>query len=184
MSIHTHVRIYICAHTYLFRHCWFKWILLNTATSNYTITAPLKTFSKQISPLYQLVLQCLIIYLSKILLTLSSNARITPSHKTTLRSAKCYTAEKRGLCGHRNKTIKIKVDLCWDRIYEKRTWYITKVSRALWDQQRLHSETLSKAEIILHFIAIKVSVHSLSFPKKRQEGHTSNFKTIGKSFTH
>lgn len=51
-----------------------------------------------------------IMYSPKILLTLRSNARITQSHTTGLRSTKCYTEKKRGLCGQRNKTTKIKVD--------------------------------------------------------------------------
>lgn len=61
MSIHTHMYTY--THIYLFRHCWFKWTLLNTATSNYTITAPLKYFPNKSHSIYQLVLQCLIIYM-------------------------------------------------------------------------------------------------------------------------
>lgn len=76
--IYEYIWVYICVYvymcTYLFRHCWFKWTLLNTATSyNHSFS---KAFSKQISFIVSL-LQCLIIYLPKILLTLSSNARIT-----------------------------------------------------------------------------------------------------------
>jgi hypothetical protein len=52
-----------------------------------------------------------IVYVPKILLALMSDARITQSHITALISVKCYTMKRRGLWGHRNKAIKIKVDL-------------------------------------------------------------------------